>query len=288
VSCDRRTPLALLLALGLAVVLAACQPLPRPFEDAAKADNELVQVANRTGVFVMPIEGAGNPAGLAEAIAEALRRLEVPATSRAGTGTNTLRLTGKAESTPREAGRDQVTIGWRLLRADGGVAAGRPGSWLVPREAWEQGDPATLAAVAALAAPDLSEMIEGDRPVTQSGPPIVVWSVDGAPGDGAVTLKLAVERALRRAGYRVLPELGEDALVLSGAVTLSPAGAGRQRITIVWSVLASDGAELGEVTQENMIRAGLLDGPWGELARTIATAAMEGIGEVIDQQRRPG
>ena len=166
------------------------------------------------------------------------------------------------------------------------MIAGRSGSWLVPREAWLQGDPATLAAVAALAAPDLSEMIEGDRPVTQSGPPIVVWSIDGAPGDGAVTLKAALERALRRAGYRVLTDLAEDALVLSCAITLAPAGGGRQKVTIVWSVLDHDGAELAQVTQENTIRAGLLDGPWGELARTIATAAMEGIGQVIDQRHQ--
>jgi hypothetical protein len=280
VSFDRRS----LLGLGLAA--AACQPLPRPFEDAAKEENELLQLSNRAGVVVMPIEGSGNPAAFAEAIAAELRRLEVPASTRAAAG-STLRLAGKAESAPREGARDQITVVWRLTRADGGVVAGRSGSWLVPREAWELGDPPTLAAVASLAAPELSEMIEGDRPVTQSGPPIVVWSVDGAPGDGAVTLKLALERALRRAGFRVLPELAEDALVLSGAVSMAPAESGRQRITIVWSVLDADGAELGQITQQNTIRAGLLDGPWGELARTIATAAMEGIGEVIDQQRRP-
>jgi hypothetical protein len=269
-----------------ALLLLACQPLPRPFEDQAKEQNDLLQLSNRGGVVVLAIEGSPSPAAFSEAIAEALRRIDVPATTRAGTG-GALRLGGKAEVTPREAERDQVTIGWRLARADGAILGGRSGSWLVPREAWLQGDPETLAAIASLAAPEIGELIEGDRPVTQQGPPLVVWAVDGAPGDGAVALKAAMERALRRAGYRVLAELGEDALVVSGAVTVAAADAGRQRVTIVWSVLDSDGAELGQVSQENVVRTGLLDGPWGEVARQIATAALEGVGEVIEQLRKP-
>ena len=38
-----------------------------------------------------------------------------------------------------------------------------------------------------------------------------------------------------------------------------------------------------QVGQENVIVAGLLDGPWGEIARQIAAAAIEGITEVLQQ-----
>ena len=274
-----------LLALLLALLVAACQPLPRPFEDPNKEANDLLKLANRGGVVVLPIEGVPSPAAFAEAIATELRRLEVPATTaRVGTA-ETLRLTGRAEATARDPGRDQLEIAWRLVQPNG-AGIGRPGSWLVPHDPGARADPQTMAGVAQLAAPELAELIEGDRPVTQPGPSVVVWSDDGAPGDGAVTLKAALERSLRRAGYRVLATLAEDSLVVSAAITVRPAGPGKERVAVAWTVLDQDGTELGQIDQENVITAGLLNGPWGEIARQVAGAALEGIAEVVDQPRK--
>ncbi len=273
------------LALLAAMVIAACQPLPRPFEDQNKEANNLLKLANRGGVVVLPIEGAPDPAAFAETIAVELRRLDVPATTARVGAAETLRLFGRAEVTPRDTARDQLEIAWRLVQPNGAVM-GRPGSWLVPHEPWAKADPLAMAGVAQLAAPELAELIEGDRPVTQAGPSLVVWSVDGAPGDGAVTLKAALERALRRAGYRVSAGLADDSLVVSAAVTLKPAGPGKERVTVAWTVLDQEGAELGQIDQENTITAGLLNGPWGEIARQIAGAALEGIAEVVDQSRK--
>lgn len=268
-------------ALLAVLAIAACQPLQRPFEDQAKEANTLLTLSNRGGVVVQRVEGTPNPTAFAEAIAEALRRLDVPATTRPNS--NAVRLTGRAEIKSVEGPRDELTIDWRIAQADGAVIAGRPGTWLVPRDAWAQGTPEAMSAVAGLAAHELSDLIEGDRPVTRSGPALTVWAVDGAPGDGAVSLKDAMERSLKRAGYRVIPDLAEDSLVISGAITIQPAGTGRQRVGIVWSVLSGDGTELGQVEQENVIAAGLLSGPWGEIARQIATGALEGVIQVLDQ-----
>ena len=267
------------------MLIAACQPLPRPFEDQNKEANDLLRLANRGGVVVLPIEGAPNPTAFAEAIALELRRLDVPATTARIGVAETLRLFGRAEATPRDTSRDQLEIVWRLVQPNGTVL-GRPGNWLVPHDPWAKADPLAMAGVAQLAAPELAELIEGDRPVTQAGPSVVVWSVDGAPGDGAVTLKAALERALRRAGYRVLASLAEDSLVVSAAITVRPAGPGRERVAVAWTVLDQEGTELGQIDQENTITAGLLDGPWGEIARQIAGAALEGIADVVDQPRK--
>ncbi|MBM3546695.1 MAG: hypothetical protein FJX54_07060 [Alphaproteobacteria bacterium] len=269
----------------LALAVSACQPLTRPFEDQGKETNDLLRLANRGGVVVLPIEGVPNPAAFAEALAVELRKLEVPATTRAG-ASEALRLAGRAEAAPRDGTRDEIEISWRLAQASGAIIAGRTGSWIVPRAPWAQGTPEAIAAVAQLAAPDLAGMIEGDRPVTRPGPSLVVWAVDGAPGDGAVTLKAALERALRRSGYRVLPELKEDSLVVAGAVQVRRTGAGQDRVAIVWSILDSDGAELAQVDQENSVATGLLDGPWGEVARQVAAGALEGIIEVVEQVKK--
>lgn len=275
----------LLCALLAVVTIAACQPLPRPFEDQTKEENELLTLANRGGVVVQPILDVPNPAAFAETIAAELRRLEVPATTRVS-GTSTLRLEGRARIARIEGPYDELSIDWQLTRANGAIAGGTPGNWQVPRDAWAKAAPEAMKGVAELAAPALVEMIEGDRPAARPGPALVVWAVDGAPGDGAASLKAAMELSLRRAGYRVLADLTDDSLVVSGAIRVQPAGTGRQRIGIVWSVLSGDGSELGQIEQENVIVAGLLDGPWGEIARQIAAAAIEGINEVLEQVRK--
>lgn len=277
-----RALLALLALLGI----AACQPLPRPFEDQAKEANDLLTLANRGGVVVMPVEGAPDPSAFAEAVADELRRLDVAATTRTG-GSSNLRLSGRAQVVgSADGGRDELSLSWSLTRTNGALVGGTPASWRVPSEGWASAAPETMRAVAALAAPELIDLIEGGRPVAQRGPSLVVWAVDGAPGDGAVSLKAALERSLKRAGYRVLSDLAEDSLVVSGAIRIQPAGAGRQRVNILWAVLGSDGAELAQIEQENVVAAGLLDGPWGEVARQIAGAAIDGITEVIDQVRK--
>jgi len=275
-----------LLALLALLAVAACQPLTRPFEDQAKEANELLTLANRGGVVVMPVEGAPDPSAFAEAVAEELRRLDVAATTRTG-GSSNLRLSGRAQVVgTADGGRDELALRWNLTRANGALVGGSPANWRVPSDGWAAASPETMRAVAALAAPELIDMIEGGRPTTQSGPALVVWAVDGAPGDGAVSLKAALERSLKRAGYRVLSDLADDSLVVSGAIRVQPAGSGRQRVNIVWAILGSDGAELAQIEQENVVNAGLLDGPWGEIARQIATAAIDGITEVIDQVRK--
>ena len=42
-----------------------------------------------------------------------------------------------------------------------------------------------------------------------------------------------------------------------------------------------DGSEIGTVVQENDVPAGLLDGPWGDVAYTVAVAAQDGIMALI-------
>ena len=43
----------------------------------------------------------------------------------------------------------------------------------------------------------------------------------------------------------------------------------------------ADGSEIGTVAQENDVPAGLLDGPWGDVAYTVALAAQDGIMQLI-------
>ena len=45
--------------------------------------------------------------------------------------------------------------------------------------------------------------------------------------------------------------------------------------------LRADGAQIGTVGQENNIPRGLLDGPWGDVAYSIAIAASDGLMQLV-------
>jgi hypothetical protein len=49
----------------------------------------------------------------------------------------------------------------------------------------------------------------------------------------------------------------------------------------VWHVRRSDGAEIGTVGQENDVPKGMLDGPWGDVAYSVAIAGADGLMQVI-------
>ena len=91
-----------LLALGL-VALAACGGVPRPFEDENKATSPsplLVPKAD-AGMVVVPVRGAPNRASveLADLVADRLRALELPASTRAANPQSRI-LEGEATATP--------------------------------------------------------------------------------------------------------------------------------------------------------------------------------------------
>jgi hypothetical protein len=267
--------------LVLLALLAACQPLPLPFQPDVKDTNPLLQLDGRAGVLVLPVDGATRPEAMADALAAALRQIDVPASTRP-IGRDARRLVGKLEGTRFDFERDSIEASWRLQDAQGNALGGLTNRWLVPRQGWFAGHPQVLAGLAEQLAPSLATLVLGERATAAFGPPVAVWAVDGAPGDGRVALKRAVETALRRHSVRIVNDIGDDTLVLAGAVRLSAAEAGRQRVTVTWTLLRPSGEEIGQVDQDSQVRAGLLDGPWGDVARDVASGAADGIRQLID------
>ena len=72
-------------------------------------------------------------------------------------------------------------------------------------------------------------------------------------------------------------------LQLDAVVTVDKPKGGKQHVKIVWRVRRKDGGEIGTVGQENDVPAGLLDGPWGDVAYTVAVAAQDGIMQLISR-----
>ena len=114
--------LAVLAVAVLAALLAGCGDLPRPFQPERKGDNALLLLPDRAGVAVGTVTGAApNGEALAEAMAEALRRQNVPSSVALG-NRETRWLLGRAEAPPEQPaapGELRRRIVWELYDANG-------------------------------------------------------------------------------------------------------------------------------------------------------------------------
>ena len=244
---------------AIALAVAGCGNLPRPFSPESKAATpaDFQPPADGAGVVV---DGADCPLS-ADALVAALRKQEVPAT--VGPGNR-----GSIRLTCREVAAGQA---WLL------IGAGNARLGAIPH------DTADNVARKLLALIDR----DGLPPPDNHRPALVVTPVIGAPGDGATTLTRAMALALKGRGAALAQEPDDTALLVMGSVVVTDREPGSQFIEVIWELLSPDGARLGIVSQENTIDAGALDGPWGPIAPVIASAGAEGVIELIERTIAP-
>ncbi len=269
----------------MAGLVAACQPLPRPFAPKDKGAITLLRPGSRTGIVVVDVMGAPASKALAEAMAAALRTSDIPASTYAG-NRRSFSLHGRAQAEPLDSVRDEIRISWELSDSRGRVFGryGQKAQALNP--AWERGAPALLQTLAARAAPEIARLLGDD--VAPAAPPaaeprLVLLPVDGAPGDGRTSLIRAMAYHLRKGGLEPSEEITDDSLVLLGSVRVSDGVPGMQRMDITWTVIRSDGTEVGTITQGNRVAAGALDGPWGDIAFAVAEGGAAGVAELLER-----
>ncbi len=273
--------------LPLLLLITACQPLPHPFaEDVPAPRSPALSPRDSAGIVVEPIAGAPGP--VAEALAAALRDAEIPA-STAGTGNKgSFRLLARAHVKPGAGGRDSIALDWQLRGADGAILGHGSAATEAPDEAWRRGDAAVAHEIAGETAPAIARLVQDEppRPAALAEPLLAVGAVTGAPGDGGRALTRAMDYALRQA-HVALAEKAEDkeSFVLTGKVELSPAAAGQQQVKVSWALLRPDGGEIGHIDQQNAVPAGSLDGPWGDIAFAVASAAAPGVAALIEKAK---
>jgi len=272
-------------AVLLALLFAACQPLPHPFEDDRPAPHApLISLRNTTSVAVPPVAGLDPDARdqLAQAMASALQDLDVLASAESSSR-GSLSLLGTA----RAAGSG-VAVDWRLVDPAGHALGQGSGSAPVSLDALNRGDASALKALALAAAPEVAKVLQDDAPIAPEEPTlrqVVVLPVKGAPGNGGDALRLAMTTALTQAKLTVLPEAPSGAKILSvvGSVALDRPQNGQQHVAITWALMDPGGKQLGVVKQENAVPQGSLDGPWGNIADVVAEAAAPGILAIIEK-----
>jgi hypothetical protein len=111
---------------------------------------------------------------------------------------------------------------------------------------------------------------------------VAVPLVEGAPGDGPKALTRAMSAALRQARLAV-DEKAEKPWIVAGRVAVGPPANKQQHVQIIWELRKPDGQKIYEVKQENDVPAGQLDGPWGDIAWAVASAAAEAIVPLIEK-----
>jgi hypothetical protein len=285
-----RLPFLLLCALTL---LGACGNIPQPFRETPKitTDNPLLDVPTAVGIAVLPVRGVPQPLDtqISQAVAARLLSYEIPAEavpSNLGLG---FTLEGEARQTEGSAAGASVVVTWALRSRRGASVRTFRQVVTIPAAVWQGGDMVTATTLGNEAALAIGDMIGGigipaTGPVPEQTiaaaplpifPTVSIKPVEGAPGDGRESLRLAVLQSLNNNGVRrddVNPEV-----TITCEITSTPFEANLQKVEILWRATGRDGKELGTVRLDNAIPVGALDGPWGPTAFAIADAALNDL-----------
>jgi hypothetical protein len=254
----------------LALVLASCGDLPRPFaHDPDGPPGGLVRLTSGTGVAVLVPPGSA-PVFSADDMALALRAFDVPA---------------DAAAEPR--------LGGYVLQA-------------APDGSWELSSPAGLPLLVVAAESDLVEageavahaveadatrplslrMAAGVDPLRPGVAPLPALRVNpaiaGLDAGRARVLVGAVEEALRRAGLTV------DAAAqwaVAGRLETAPAVGDAVPVRFTWTLIGPDGADLGAAEQANAVPTDTLTRGFAALAAAVAPGAAEGIAALAHEAK---
>lgn len=282
-----------LIALALLPV-AACGPLPHPFEHGPeRAAYPLAELT--LDVRVAPVEGLPGDISrtLTRAVAENLGGHGVTAVQRMETPAR-LVLSGKAAPPGEQENPDStVQVGWTLYDADGVETGIHVQDLQVTRSELDSLDSGALRDLGATAAKAIAALIGIDSELpggasTKRRGGLYVETVSGAPGDGNTALTAAIRRALETADIAVAADIDRAEHVLSCEVAVDPPAENGQGVAILWRISRPGGASIGEASQTNTVPTGSLDGRWGPVAGYAATAAIDGIQDILRRQQSRG
>jgi hypothetical protein len=283
--------MARLAMLALLLGLVGCQPLPQPFaDDRPPPGAPILTPKDGAGIVVQPVTGLSEPlaAGLAEAMADALQNNDVPASTQVRNRASYI-LRGTAQEKMLPDGRAEIDLHWELRGPDGASVGTHEQTLETSLAPWRAADPGLLASFAKGAAPSLAGLLaeEGATDAGSGEPSVLVRTVSGAPGDGPRALARAMAASLRQAHLVVTEkepaaETAAKLFVVSGTVTMAAVGDGKEKVTVSWVLFDPSGTQIGQVSQENAVDAGSLNGRWGDVAYAVANAAAGGIVALLE------
>ncbi|MFP4002389.1 MAG: hypothetical protein ACLFV8_01340 [Alphaproteobacteria bacterium] len=295
---------------------------PRPFEGSHRNDPMIDSILHGASVEIRPVEGLPGEEGaaLSRAISQAAHEHDIAAVTDEGaeiadrlTGTaeiatgfsaenlparlflighreRHLGLPGTGRRIPAPAPHTEVRFSWKLTDTGGTVKDTMEFTRLVPG-ALPRFDERERKEIAARtvgwlrASLDRQAASPAQAEARRSKPIILVSPVEGAPGDGRVSLTKALSELLTATGacevlaaseQASIPE-GRNAYRVTGRVEVSDGGPETQIVSIAWTLSDLAGTEIGTVSQQNATPRGSLDGAWGDIAYAAAMGARDGL-----------
>lgn len=277
--------------LACLTLLAACQPLPQPFQPDSKVPGEfpLTMPVGEVSVFVAPVTGVETPldSDLAERVADALVAREIPASTATRSGRSS-----ELTSALIEDDKGRLVWVWQVARARQAPVNGTDYPLGLTLAALTEAEPRTRDAFATALATRVAALLDtrGNAPAAAAGPgnsdpalpKVALLPFTGAPGDGNQALAVALREWLLRMGAaRVVLNRAEADYLVICEVKLDDAGPQRQTVSLNWALQRPDGSKLGDVAQANQVPRGSLDGPWGGIARLAAQGGAEGLRDLL-------
>jgi len=171
-------------------------------------------------------------------------------------------------------------------RSPGEVAAGLT---VPPIE--QPSDAQVAAATAAAAAATGSATGMPQAPGAQQQPPqikVLVEPVTGAPSDGNKQLYSGMRRALGSSKIVIVDAPGPDVFSVAGTVTLTPLDDQRGQLVVKWLLKDPGGRKVGDIEQGNPVPLTAARGTWAGFGDIVATAASEGILELLEKALNKG
>jgi hypothetical protein len=280
--------------IGLALAaLAACQPLPHPFADD-KPPAALLQVPGSIDISVGNFDGEPRATAikLSAVTADQLLKHDIAASATAASHSGYM-LDGRIEQGPPQAGKATITVFWRLRDAAGKIITEHRSQLSGSMRDWQQGADAQVEQLAATGVDVLASLFTEGTPKQQQQQQtggrvrVAIRKIAGAPGDGNDSLAASIAAVLKHADVELVDAAkGKPDLDVDANVSIDTKG-DKQHVKIVWRVARASGVEIGTVGQENDLPRGRLDGPWGDIAYSVAIAAAGGIMQLVDRGAPP-
>jgi len=276
------------------VAVAACQPVPRPFQPEDKRLNaaDFTRLGTRGGIIV---KGADlhDPVlteRFAAMVAAALRDAGVPALSGQENASSRYVLAGTLNDDALSSREAALSGVWRLTDPLGNDVMSFRVREGVDVNRWWAGDPAATSLVAERIAKEVAQRLAGNKPAVEVAAipddiRLTVWSIDGLDDGQEPVLASALRAALRVRGIPIASPSDPGALVVAGWVERAPGASGMERIAIEWSLLEPNGREVGMVSQSNEVPLDSFEATFNEAAPAIAGAAADGLVDML--RKRP-
>lgn len=286
-----------LLPVAALLLLAACTALPRPFahDNSARAPNGLARLVDAGGIRVEidPDLPESITKHLKKEIVRGLSLADVPASTRpdftaASVLKGTLDVNRPSLSEPEE-----INFKWQLIDKKGVEIGSFDQAIQGDTFGWLTSDSSLYRVIAEDAGRQIATLLQGDpEPVANIAPPekpvkrasaprFFLMDIDGAPGDGNISLLRSLAFIMKKEGAEIVGSRREAEYLVKGFVNVSQPINGENQVAVTWLVTSGDGKELGKVSQNNKVPAGRLDKQWGDMAFAVADGATLGIKGVV-------